>query len=254
MHREIFGSGLRGGGGGGGGSRSGGGADFGVGSRLKSSILMAGMSFVIAAAAMLAVLASGEKAIAQDGGAALATKSLQEENSRLIAAIERLNQRIDALESKLTRAAAGQSSQSTSSPAGQPAGQNASQPGGGPNVAVSANPNPGKIHGLAVDPDGVNYEGGTWLHHPQTGQVVFAENIFQRRQGGGGSLVIELIRKNGKPVPLPSVTYGDLTVAQPPGNGGGGGGSRGGRGSGGGGSGRGPRALIEFPGDDVSGE
>ena len=64
-------------------------------------------------------------------------------------------------------------------------------------------------------------------------------------------MVIELIRKNGKPVPLPSVTYGDLTVAQPPGNGGGG--SRGGRG-GGGGSGRGPRALIEFPGGDGSGE
>ena len=238
MHREIFGigSGLRGGGGGGCPRSVGVG---GAGSRLKSSIPLAGLAFVMVTTSMLTGLASGGKAVAQDGGAALATKNLQEENSRLIAAIERLNQRIDALESKLTRAA-----QSTSSPAG------------GPNVAVSANPNPGKIHGLAVDPDGVNYEGGTWLHHPQTGQVVFAENIFQRRQGGGGSLVIELIRKNGKPVPLPSVTYGDLTVAQPPGNGGGGGGSRGGRGNGGGGggSGRGPRALIEFPGDDGSGE
>ena len=231
MHREIFGSGLRGGGGGGN-TRS-------VGIRMKSSsILMACIVFAAVATSMLTGLASGGKVYAQDGGAALATKNLQEENSRLIAAIERLNQRIDALESRLTRAA-----QSPSSPAGQNAG--------GPNVAVSANPNPGKIHGLAVDPDGVNYDGGTWLHHPQTGQVVFAENIFQRRQGGGGSLVIELIRKNGKPVPLPSVTYGDLTVAQPPGNGGGG--SRGGRG-GGGGSGRGPRALIEFPGGDGSGE
>jgi hypothetical protein len=205
----------------------------------SSSILMACVAFAAVATSMLTGLASGGKVYAQDGGAALATKNLQEENSRLIAAIERLNQRIDALESRLTRAA-----QSPSSPAGQNAG--------GPNVAVSANPNPGKIHGLAVDPDGVNYDGGTWLHHPQTGQVVFAENIFQRRQGGGGSLVIELIRKNGKPVPLPSVTYGDLTVAQPPGNGGGG--SRGGRGGVGDGSGRGPRALIEFPGDDVSGE
>ena len=127
-------------------------------------------------------------AILADDGAALATKQLQEENSKLIEAIERLNQRIVALEAKLQA---------------------------GHRVAVSANPNPGKIHGLSVDPDAVNYEGGTWLHHPQTGQVVFAENIFQRRQGAGGSLVIELIRKNGKPVPLPSVTYGDLTVAQP---------------------------------------
>lgn len=214
----------------------------------SSSILMACIVFAAVATSMLAGLASGGKAFAQDGGAALATKSLQEENSRLIAAIERLNQRIDALESKLTRAAAaGQSAQSTSPPAGQ---------NGGGHVAVSANPNPGKIHGLAVDPDGVSYEGGTWLHHPQTGQVVFAEHIFQRRQGAGGSLVIELIRKNGKPVPLPSVTYGDLSVAQPPGNGGGGGGGgRGnGGGGGGGGGGRGPRALIEFPGDDGSGE
>lgn len=245
MHREIFGSGsgLRGGGGGG--------CPRSVGIRMKSSsILMACIAFAVVATSMLTGLASGGKVYAQDGGAALATKSLQEENSRLIAAIERLNQRIDALESKLTRAAAaGQSNQSTPPPAGQNAG--------GPNVAVSANPNPGKIHGLSVDPDGVSYEGGTWLHHPQTGQVVFAENIFQRRQGGGGSLVIELIRKNGKPVPLPSVTYGDLSVAQPPGNGGGGGGGGGGgrgNGGGGGGGGRGPRALIEFPGDDGSGE
>lgn len=240
MHREIFGGGLHGGSGGG---CSGGRPRSGV-IRVKSSlasVVMAGVAFVAVAMSMVDGFASGGKVYGQDGVAALATKSLQEENSRLIAAIERLNQRIDALESKLTRAA-----QSPSSPAGQNAV--------GPNVAVSANPNPGKIHGLAVDPDGVNYEGGTWLHHPQTGQVVFAENIFQRRQGGGGSLVIELIRKNGKPVPLPSVTYGDLTVAQPPGNGGGGGGSRGGRGGGGGGSGRGPRALIEFPGDDGSGE
>ena len=167
-----------------------------------------------------------------DSGSALATKALTEENSRLIAAIEKLTQRIEALESRVIAS-----------------GVNGGVGGGtgeGHRVEKSANPSPGKIHGMQVDPDAVNYEGGTWLHHPQTGQVVFAENIFQRRQGGGGSLVIELIRKNGKPVPLPSVTYGDLTVAQPGGGGGGGRGNGGGGGGAGGGR-QAPRALIELP-------
>ncbi len=188
----------------------------------------------LAAIAVMAVMAFGSVASAQqnggivDSGSALATKALTEENSRLIAAIEKLTQRIEALESRVIASGV----------------NGGAEKGEGPRVEKSANPSPGKIHGMQVDPDAVNYEGGTWLHHPQTGQVVFAENIFQRRQGGGGSLVIELIRKNGKPVPLPSVTYGDLTVAQP----GGGGGSGGGRGNGGGGGGRNaPRALIELP-------
>ena len=171
MHREIFGSGLRGGGGGGGNTRS-------VGIRMKSSsILMACIAFAAVATSMLTVLASGGNAFAQDGGAALATKSLQEENSRLIAAIERLNQRIDALESRLTRAA-----QSPSSPAGQNAG--------GPNVAVSANPNPGKIHGLAVDPDGVNYDGGTCITRKP------AKSCLLRTSSSGGKEAAEVWLSN----------------------------------------------------------
>lgn len=187
----------------------------------------------LAAIAIMAVMSFGGIASAQqqggivDSGSALATKALTEENSRLIAAIEKLTQRIEALESRVIASGV----------------NGGAEKGEGHRVEKSANPSPGKIHGMQVDPDAVNYEGGTWLHHPQTGQVVFAENIFQRRQGGGGSLVIELIRKNGKPVPLPSVTYGDLTVAQP----GGGGGGGGGRGNGGGGGRQAPRALIELP-------
>jgi hypothetical protein len=190
---------------------------------------------VAIAIAVMTVMSFGGIASAQQGGivdsgSALATKALTEENSRLIAAIEKLTQRIEALESRVIAS-------------GVNGAGGVAASGEGHRVEKSANPSPGKIHGMQVDPDAVNYEGGTWLHHPQTGQVVFAENIFQRRQGGGGSLVIELIRKNGKPVPLPSVTYGDLTVAQP---GGGGGGGRG-NGGGGGGGRNAPRALIELP-------
>lgn len=195
----------------------------------------------LAAIAIMTVMALGSVASAQqqggivDSGSALATKALTEENSRLIAAIEKLTQRIEALESRVIASGVN----------GGAGGVGGLASDSGHRVEKSANPSPGKVHGMQVDPDAVNYEGGTWLHHPQTGQVVFAENIFQRRQGAGGSLVIELIRKNGKPVPLPSVTYGDLSVAQP---GGGGGGGGGGRGNGGGGVGRqAPRALIELP-------
>jgi hypothetical protein len=99
---------------------------------------------------------------------------LEATNSRLIATIEKLEARLAELEKRLAESPA------TNLP-----------------------------HGSQLDPDAVPYAGGRWVEHPQTKQLVFAENEFQRRSGGGGSLIIELIRHKGKPVALPSVTWGE---------------------------------------------
>lgn len=111
--------------------------------------------------------------VGQDEGGALAAKRLDETTSRLLATIERLEARIAELERQTVPAKA-----------------------------------PSVPHGTKLDPDAVPYSGGRWVYHPQTGIPVFAESEFQVRRGGGSSKIIELVRYKGKPVPLPSVTWG----------------------------------------------
>lgn len=113
-------------------------------------------------------------AVAQTEAPPSTLQRLEATNSRLIATIEKLESRLAELEKRLAEAPA------TNVP-----------------------------HGALLDPGAVPYAGGRWIEHPQTKQLVFAENEYQRRSGGGGSLIIELIRHKGKPVPLPSVTWGE---------------------------------------------
>ena len=114
--------------------------------------------------------------VGQDDGTALAAKRLDETTSRLLATIERLESRIGELERQVAGAKATQA--------------------------------PQVPHGTQLDPDAVPYSGGRWVYHPQTGIPVFAESEYQIRKGGGNSKIIELVRYRGKPVPLPSVTWG----------------------------------------------
>jgi hypothetical protein len=103
---------------------------------------------------------------------ALTIEQMKAENSRLLGVIQKLESRIDALES-------------TISPVTKP-----------------------KVHGLTLDPEGTGVEGGRWVSDPDSGQVIFAENEWIRRYSPSGSLYLTLIRRGGKPVAVESVTYG----------------------------------------------
>lgn len=122
--------------------------------------------------------------VAQTETPPLTTQRLEAANSKLLAAVERLEARVVELEKRLSETPA------------------AKLP-----------------HGANLDPEAQAYSGGRWVHHPDTDQVVFAESEWQRRKGAGGSMILELIRHKGKPVVLPSVTWGanqSPKVAEPP--------------------------------------
>lgn len=111
--------------------------------------------------------------VSQTEAQPLTTQRLEAANSKLLAAVERLEARVVELEKRLSESPA------TKLP-----------------------------HGASLDPEAQAYSGGRWVHHPDTDQVVFAESEWQRRKGAGGSMILELIRHKGKPVALPSVTWG----------------------------------------------
>lgn len=96
---------------------------------------------------------------------------LEATQSRLLAAIERLEQRLSALE-------------------------NAAQ-----NGVVEVAPE-------QADPERPETRGGRWVYHPQTGQPVFASVEMHRYRTPGGSLIIEPLRVNGKPVLNKTVVWG----------------------------------------------
>lgn len=96
---------------------------------------------------------------------------LEATQSKLLAAIERLEQRLAALEN---------------------AGQNG---------FAEVNPE-------QADPERPETRGGRWVYHPQTGQPVFASVEMHRYKTPGGSLIIEPLRVNGKPVLNKTVVWG----------------------------------------------
>lgn len=97
--------------------------------------------------------------------------------SKLVEERESLSRRVDELEKKLT--------------------------------SFAPSPKSGEI----LDPEASSIPGGRWMHHPQTGQAVFAKYEWHRYRTPGGSLIIELVRKEGKPVPVDSVVHGDNSRA-----------------------------------------
>ena len=96
---------------------------------------------------------------------------LEATQSRLLAAIERLEQRLSALE-------------------------NSAQNG----IA--------EVAPEQADPERPETRGGRWVYHPQTGQPVFAAVEMQRYTTPGGSLIIEPLRVKGKPVLNKTVVWG----------------------------------------------
>jgi hypothetical protein len=133
---------------------------------------------------MFSVVLLAASLVSQADAPPLATQRLEAVNSKLLAAVERLEARVAELEKRL-----------------------------------SEKPVSGLPHGASLDPEAQAYSGGRWVHHPDTDQVVFAESEWQRRKGAGGSMILELIRHKGKPVALPSVTWGahqSPKVAEPP--------------------------------------
>lgn len=123
-------------------------------------------------AMILSLVLCGQAAPNQSAPPVAVVERLEATQSKLLAAIERLEQRLAALE-------------------------NANQ-----NGVTEVDPE-------QADPERNDTKGGRWVYHPATGQPVFASTEMHSYTTPGGSKIIETLRINGKPVLGKTVVWGD---------------------------------------------
>ena len=120
---------------------------------------------------ILSLVLCGQVATNESAPPVAVVERLEQTQSRLLAAIERLEQRLAVLES---------------------ANQN----------GVT------EVDPRQADPEKSETRGGRWVYHPQTGQPVFASVEMHRYRTPGGSLIIEPLRVDGRPVLGKAVVWG----------------------------------------------